>query len=735
MPFFLQQYSGRARNAARAHMHSMITLDITSWHNGVRMTIITVAPILLGALTGQLVFGVMAFLSALCVAFADVGGAYRNRARAMFSAALFMTVTVLVATLVGANLWLATLLMFAWAFLSSIVGIYGNLASKVSFSIICFFVLVMGQPAGIGEAWIRVLAFIIGTAWAMVISLWLWPFRPFLPARQAVSAYYLALSALLRKASSIGEAQCWNEGVKQERARLLETHDKAHQIVAARPSQRSSSHPLNSLLLMLVLQGDTIMEAVIALAEELASARTHTLHQDKAFVFFVETMEHCAALLEHLARTIADEKQDLRPEILKRSLNALAAQEYALRLSLPQLDNDYFALVNTRNLANLLKRMGRLLRETRDLLTQSDNQEIRHEMLRVKATGKETSSWKAVARERALLLKEHLTLRSFLFRHALRLATISAVAVAMAKLLHIPNGNWIVLTILFILRPDYGTTRERAFQRMVGTLIGGILATLLVVVLHGNALIFPVLIVISFFCFAHQNTHHVLFVQFLTISILLMSNLMMPGDWLLAFIRIANTLVGGGLGILACYFFWPQWERERLPQQMGRTILANRAYITSVLTAYMAGGDKKAEWEAVRQASKAAHLQNVNAAAAFQRLLNEPKTSERELEHFSILITYNQRVCDSVTALAAHIWNHTIFSYHIPTRLTHEQAQQLKRFRQQLQWMLRDVEDANRTGQHLGVNPSFEETLRDALTSLQNLLENSPVESSTPWAR
>ncbi|GHO68128.1 TIGR01666 family membrane protein [Ktedonobacter sp. SOSP1-52] len=741
---FLQPSIERARNATHAHIRTMITLDTATWQNGVRMTIIGVVPILIGVLTAHLALSIMALLSALGVAFADVGGAYQNRAISMFSAAIFMTVTALVATIAGANPWLVTLLMFAWAFFGSMVGLYGHLAGKVGFSSIFVFILVMGQPASIGVAWIRVLAFIIGAVWSLAISLWLWPFRPFRPARQAVSGYYQAVSALLRKACHIELEQHWNEGVKQERARLQGAHDKAHQIVAGRHSQRSDTHPFNHLLLMLVLQADSIMEAVIAIAEELAVTRTHNYHQGEQAAF-VQTMERCATLLEQLAHTIADEKQTLRPESLERSLYAIETQEYALRESLPQLEKDYYALantrnlanrlesqhsltrawlslrlVNTRNLANLLKRMSGLIRETHDLLTQPGGQEIMNEMLQVKVISKDNFSWKAlyaIARERVSLFKDNLTLRSFTLRHALRLATITAVAVAIAKLLHIPDGSWIALNILFILRPDYGSTREQTVQRILGTIIGAILGMLLITVLHTNFLIFPVMIVLSFFCFAYQENNNTLFIVFFTTFIIIMLDLIMPGNGLVPLIRIATTLAGGSMGILASYLFWPLWERERLPQQMGRTILANRAYIASVLAAFIADSDKKAALEAVRRASKDAHLQNVNAAAAFQRLLNEQKASEKEIERFHILVTYNQRICDNVTALAAHI----------STRPEHDKFHQLERFSQQMKWMLLDVEEAARTGQRIGVNSPFKGMLRDVLASLQYLLATYPA--------
>ncbi|EFH81596.1 FUSC family protein [Ktedonobacter racemifer] len=715
LPFSsMQRQARQAWNASLQHMRATFIFDKAALQNGIRMSVINITPIIIGAITGHLSLGIMAFLSALYVALADVGGAYRDRALAMGSAAVFMTITAFIATIVGANPWLVTLLMFVWAFGGSMLGVYGNLTSKVSFSVIGIFILLMGQPSGLADAWLRVLVFIVGSAWSLGVSLWLWPLRPFQPPRQAVGDYYLALSNLLRKVCHVQINQHWSMVVKAERTRLLEARTKVHQIVVARRTQRADANPIPQRLLMLSLQADKLVETIIALAEELrlVSEQHSSLVERPEFT---QTLEACSTLLDKLAHTIIDEQQKLQDTNPEKLLVALATQEQALREALPTLLNDYQALINTRNLANLLKRMARLIREVQGTLTQTGHIELHRDANTPQEAHPHLCSWKASVHEKYTLFRANLTPHSLTFRHALRLGTISALAVAIAKFLHIPYGYWIALTILFILKPDYGSTRERGFQRMGGTVLGGILGIALTT-MHNPVLLMLALAAVAFFCFAHQNGNHVLFIQFLTILVVVMIDLGTPNDWPVALIRIGNTLLGGGMGILAGYLFWPQWERERIPEQLGRTIAANRAYIASVLAAYITHGEKKGEREAVRQASMAAHLENVNAAAALQRMLSEPKTHQEDVELFYTLVSYNQRVCDSATALAVQI----------PSKQTQQQAEQLKRFASQIGWILRDVETATRNARPALVDPTLKESLHDVLVSLQQLTAATP---------
>ena len=82
------------------------------------------------------------------------------------------------------------------------------------------------------------------------------------------------------------------------------------------------------------------------------------------------------------------------------------------------------------------------------------------------------------------ILRANLTLRSSAFRHALRLAVTVAIAATIDRAFDLPRGYWIPLTVLFVLRPDFGSTYTRGLQRYVGTALGVVLATVITAALH-----------------------------------------------------------------------------------------------------------------------------------------------------------------------------------------------------------------------------------------------------------
>ncbi len=52
------------------------------------------------------------------------------------------------------------------------------------------------------------------------------------------------------------------------------------------------------------------------------------------------------------------------------------------------------------------------------------------------------------------------------------------------------NPYWIILTIIVIMRPSYGLTKTRTKDRIIGTLIGAVLASGLVFIINIKKLLF-----------------------------------------------------------------------------------------------------------------------------------------------------------------------------------------------------------------------------------------------------
>ncbi|HEY0777317.1 MAG TPA: FUSC family protein [Gemmatirosa sp.] len=95
-------------------------------------------------------------------------------------------------------------------------------------------------------------------------------------------------------------------------------------------------------------------------------------------------------------------------------------------------------------------------------------------------------AWPALvesARAAGATLAHAVRTRSVTFHRAVRLAVVLAAAVETWRRLHLPNGYWMAMTALLLVRPNLRGTFGRAAQRVAGTVIGAALATLLTTVL------------------------------------------------------------------------------------------------------------------------------------------------------------------------------------------------------------------------------------------------------------
>ncbi|MGH8464391.1 MAG: YccS/YhfK family putative transporter, partial [Pseudomonas sp.] len=159
-------------------------------------------------------------------------------------------------------------------------------------------------------------------------------------------------------------------------------------------------------------------------------------------------------------------------------------------------------------------------------------------------------------------LRQQLTPTSLLFRHALRLPLALSIGYGMVHLIHPTQGYWIILTTLFVCQPNYGATRRKLVQRMIGTGIG---------LTVGWALfdLFPSPIVQSLFAvaagvvfFVNRTTRYTLATAAITLMVLFCFN--QVGDGYGLFLpRLFDTLVGSLIAILAVFLFLPDWQGRR----------------------------------------------------------------------------------------------------------------------------------------------------------------------------
>ncbi len=186
-------------------------------------------------------------------------------------------------------------------------------------------------------------------------------------------------------------------------------------------------------------------------------------------------------------------------------------------------------------------------------------------------------------RARAERVIEQLIGGRIAWEFTIRLMLCTGVAAVISEVLPLSRSYWVVLTVVIILKPDYGSVFARAVQRGVGTVVGAVLgAVILAVVPYGPWLLLPFGVLAALLPYAKARNFG-LVATFLTPLVVLLIDLLDVGGWRLAEVRLVDTVLASAIVLLVGYAPWPSAWQAHLPGQFAETLRAVCAYADEAL--------------------------------------------------------------------------------------------------------------------------------------------------------
>lgn len=244
-------------------------------------------------------------------------------------------------------------------------------------------------------------------------------------------------------------------------------------------------------------------------------------------------------------------------------------------------------------------------------------------------------------------LKKLLRLSHPRFRYAVRLSICFAVGYALVHYLKIEKGDWILLTSLFVCQQTYSETRQRLFERVLGTLLGvviGIFAARLLPTTAGQVLL---LVGSVYFFFVWLRKKYAIAVIFITTFVLAAFNIQADQGIAIMTPRIIDTLIGAFLAFLVVRFIWTDWQYKHLPQLLKNALEKNQAYLEAIYTPNY----DALSYRNIRQAT---HEADTALTLAWRGMKVEPK-SKQHYEKRAFRLTYlNHALLSYLSALGAH---------------------------------------------------------------------------------
>jgi uncharacterized membrane protein YccC len=207
-------------------------------------------------------------------------------------------------------------------------------------------------------------------------------------------------------------------------------------------------------------------------------------------------------------------------------------------------------------------------------------------------------------------------------RDALRFALVLGIAMALARHFSADRGYWIPLTAAIVLKPDFQTTFVRGFARIAGTMLGAVVATLVLALVRGReALQVTGILASAAIAYLTFYPNYGLFTVAITSFVVLVLGMRgLPGTTTID-ARILDTLAGGGLAMIG-YLAMPTWERKRTRTLLADLLDAQRELSGAILRAY---SEPSAQARAaIEQARTAVWQARTTVEASIDRTRQEP---------------------------------------------------------------------------------------------------------------
>jgi uncharacterized membrane protein YccC len=601
---------------------------------GLRAALATMVPVIAGAsLPGEAATWMS--LAGFNGALNDRGGSYRTRAATMGALTLAGAIAVGLGALVHGHEVAAIVMTFVVAVVCALARVWGSAGAGIGGAVLCSYLIsVAVPPDGLAEAIHRGGYAIAGGAWAMLISLVLWPLRPYRPLRLAVAACYRAVAEfadeLAARTQRGDSADAWD--LLAPTVAVRTAIEDARTVLATTRLGRPGETERGERLLVLHEAAEQIFVHLIALGDTIESVPDGR-REPVVEVVLAATLSDLALSARRTA--VAIEAERGRTEVAIR-WNGTGVRTAATEPVHAPADEHY---EQAARVFDRIAQFADAAAETAESLNGAH------------APAVDTAALDRAALERPALgetFARILSPGSLLVRHALRLATLVAAAVWLSAALGLRRNYWITITVVIILQPYTGATTQKALQRVAGTVLGAIITAGLAAVMHDSHAMLVLIFVFVAACVALLPLNYAAYSIFLTPAFVLLAEAG-ANDWHLAGLRVTNTLIGGAMALVGAWLLWPTSAWRDLPGLAAAALRANRRYLA--LAAGAVDGDENAQREigtARREVASAA----ANLEESFQRLLGEHRGPAIALKPVMTLMTYTRRFAFSIGALA-----------------------------------------------------------------------------------
>ncbi len=543
-------------------------------------------PLAAGLAAGRPEYGALASMGALSGVIGDTADAYRMRILNIAVPQLFGAVGVTLGTLVYGHGWYAVAVVTAVALVSGMISTIGAVASVSGLLLLLNCVVGAGLPLP-SPWWLAPLLMTGGGLLVLLLALLAWPLRSGVPERAAVADTYRTAAALLA-VSGTDRTEEYDEA----RRAVTQSLNRSYDLILARRARHHGRSPELTRMLARLNAITPVVEA--APAAHLAGR---------------PLPPETARALHHLAHAV--ETGYTGP--------------IALDLPVPTTETG--------------RAVDHALRHAADVVAAPDvdPRGIDDRLGRPAALGIRTAR-----------AARNVVLSANSWRYGLRLALCIGIAQALVSLVPVARSYWVALTITFVLKPDFGSVFSRALLRALGTVVGLVVAAVVLSAVPEGWGDVAVMLVLAPLIPALTPRGYGYQTAAITPAILLLSDILNHQGTALLIPRLADSLLGCAIALVAGYLLWPESWHTRVGDRLADAVADTAAYVEGAF-----GTDTEPAARARMRRRLYRDLSVVRTE--FQRALTEPPPTGRRAAAWWPLVVAVERIVDATTAARVRV--------------------------------------------------------------------------------
>lgn len=611
--------------------------------DGLRISCGIILPSLIFNYFNKFELGLTLSLGALCVAVVDSPGPVMHKRNAMAVCNLCIFLTAVATGFAHLNVYTLGIEITVIAFIFSMFTVYGTRVAAIGTAALLMMVLMIEQDLKPCDVLTYACTVTAGGIWYLIFSVVFFVIRPYRATQQALGESIIDVVRFLKiKADFYLPDTDINENYLKlisQQIQVSQHQDLVRELLfKSRMMVRESTNASRVLVLTFIDLVD-MYEQILATHYDYSEIRKR-FGNTNVLSEIARVLHRMAHELENIGYAILANRRykhthDFNAELehLKRKIDEVAATETntsnlvlkKILINLRDLNKNIYNIFNYYN-----------SRSSKTLLSNPNNVEY--------------SKFVTHQDYAPRIFFDNLSISSAAFKHAIRVALVCVIGFIISRNITGHHSYWVLLTIIVILKPGFTLSKQRNYQRLVGTICGGIAGVLILIFIPDKTAQFILMIVFMIGTYSFTRLNYVVSVIFTTPYVLILFRFLGVGHLDLVEERIIDTAIGSSLSFLAIYLVFPTWEFEQVQEDLRDVIHANVNYLVRIAETITGRQVTTTDYKLAR---KDIYVKSANLSATFERMASEPKSKQRKIKEIHKFVVLSHILSSYLANLAS----------------------------------------------------------------------------------